>query len=145
MGKRATLNLDTKNLEELITKLDELGGDIKAAVEDALIEGAALVTIDTQNALSDSNMPAGGKYSSGETRESVVKDLNVKWDGTQASIKVGFDYDKPGAGGYLITGTPHMRPNQALNEIYKGKKYMQGISKRMSEKVSEHIKKKMEG
>lgn len=36
MANRATLNLNTKNFEDLIAKLDELGGDIKAVVEDAL-------------------------------------------------------------------------------------------------------------
>lgn len=145
MAKRATLNLDTRNLEELITKLDELGGDIKSVVTEALIEGATIITVDTQNALSDRNLPAGGKYSTGETRESVVKDLNVKWEGSLASIKVGFDYSKPGAGGYLITGRPNMRPVEQLNMIYKGKNYMRQIQKDMAKIVNDEIVKKMGG
>ena len=40
---------------------------------------------------------------------------------------IGFDFEKPGAGGYLITGTPRMKPDAALSKMYKQKAYMKKI------------------
>lgn len=145
MAKRTTLNLDTKNIEQLILKLDELEGDVKSAVEDALTQAAETITDDTIDAMHESNLPAGGEYSDGETKESIVKNPKVIWEGTKASVAVGFDYDKPGAGGYLITGTPRMRPVQPLNVIYTGKRYMTDIRKDMEAVMQDYINEKMGG
>ena len=84
-------------------------------------------------------MPAGGKYSHGKTKESIVTDTTVTWSGGVGSVPIGFDFSKPGAGGYLITGTPRMRPNPELNKIYKQKKYMNAIQKEMGEKFLDFI------
>lgn len=143
MGKRATLNISTAGLEKLIVKLDELDGDVKKAVEKALDEAGKEITKDTLSAIDKSNLPRQGEYSRGTTKQSVVQNPKVKWEGSTASIAVGFDYDKPGAGGLLITGTPKMRPDKPLNDMYKGKKYASNISKKMSKTVSDAIKAKM--
>lgn len=145
MAKRTTLNLDTKNIEQLILKLDELEGDVKNAVEDSLTQAAETITDDTIDAMHESNLPAGGKYSDGDTKASIVKNPKVIWEGTKASVAVGFDYDKPGAGGYLITGTPRMRPVQPLNVIYTGKRYMTDIRKDMEAVMQDYINEKMGG
>ena len=69
----------------------------------------------------------------------------VEWSGTVAEVGVGFDYSMPGAGGFLITGTPKMQPNRELNRIYKQKKYMRQIQSDMEAVVADEINKKMEG
>ena len=61
-----------------------------------------------------------------------------------ASIPVGFDYDKPGAGGYLISGRPDMSPDVKLNQMYTGKKYMRQIEKDMVEVINDEIVRKMD-
>lgn len=145
MAKRTTLNLDTKNIEQLILKLDELEGDVKSAVEDALTQVAETITEDTIDAVANANLPAGGKYSDGDTEASIVKNPKVIWEGTKASVAVGFDYDKPGAGGYLITGTPKMKPDYELQKIYTGKKYMTNIRNDMEAVMQDYINEKMGG
>lgn len=145
MANRATLNLNTKNFEDLIAKLDELGGDIKAVVEDALNQAGETIEYDTLDAVAHANLPRGGKYSKGDTEKSIIRNPRVQWQGTTASISVGFDYDKPGAGGFLITGTPRMKPDYELQKIYKRKKYMRDIAKDMSEIVNDAIVAKMGG
>lgn len=142
---RTTLKLSTKGLEELITKFDQLGGDIKKVTEEALEEAGKKIGNDTLDALAPANLPAGGKYSTGETKNSVVQNPKVEWSGSVAEIGVGFDYGKPGAGGFLITGTPRMRPDDALNKMYKQKRYMTQIEKEMKEVFNEAIIKRMEG
>lgn len=142
---RNTLKLDMRGFEELITKLDGLGGDVKSVVTDALEQSAETIEWDTMDAVKKSNLPAKGKYSKGDTEKSIVKNAKVKWEGMTAVVGVGFDYDKPGAGGLLITGTPKMKPDNALKKIYKSKRYMEQIQNDMSEIINDAINEKMGG
>ena len=143
--KRKTLQLDVKGFEDLITKLDSLGGNVKGVVADALEQAAETIEHDTIEAVKKSNLPAGGKYSKGDTEKSIVRNAKVKWEGETATVKVGFDYDKPGAGGFLITGTPKMAPDQALKKIYKSKKYMKDIQNDISDVIQDAINETMGG
>lgn len=145
MGKRATLNFDTSPFEELIEKLDGLGGDIKSVITDALEQAAETIEWDTKDAMQATNLPAKGEYSTGDTEKSIVSNSKIEWEGTTASVAVGFDYGKNGAGGLLITGTPKMKPNRALNKIYTSKKYMKDIQNDIAEIINDAIVEKMEG
>lgn len=141
---RNTLKLDTKGLEPLIKKLDSIGGDVKGAVNTALTKAAQTIAESTENAISAANLPAGGKYSKDTTKESIIRDAQVRWEGDTAWVPVGFDFSKPGAGGFLITGTPRMKPDYELNKIYKQKRYMNLIQKGMEEIILNSIVEKME-
>lgn len=140
---RNTLKLELSGFKELLTRLDKLGGDVPEVVEDALTQAAGTIADDTLAALADANLPAGGKFSGGDTKAAVVTNPRVEWSGTTASVGVGFDYDKPGAGGLLITGTPKMKPDYALQKMYKKKGYMQKIQDDMRKIVMDAISKRM--
>lgn len=140
---RNTLKLELSGFKELLTKLDKLGGDVSGVVDDALTQAAGTIADDTLTALSDANLPAGGKFSGGDTKAAIVTNPRVEWQGTTASVGVGFDYDEPGAGGYLITGTPKMKPDYALQKMYKKKGYMQKIQDDMRKTVTDAISKRM--
>lgn len=140
---RNTLRLDMSGFKELLTKLDKLGGDVPGVVEDALMQAAGTIADDTLTALDNANLPAGGKFSGGDTKAAVVTNPRVEWSGTTASVGVGFDYNKPGAGGLLITGTPKMKPDYALQKMYKKKGYMQKIQDDMRKTVTDAISRRM--
>lgn len=140
----ATLKLDLKGFSELVTKLDGLVDDVRPVVSEALEKAAHKVETDTIAALAKAELPAHGKYSRGDTERSVVTGARAEWSGNQAEIGVGFDYDKPGAGGYLITGTPKMKPDKKLNAMYKGKKYMRDVESEMAEVITQAITDAME-
>lgn len=144
MAKRNTLRLDTSGFEELIVKLDELQGDVKSAVNDALLQAAETVHDDTVDALADRFQPRHGVYSTGRTKTTVAKP-SVEWSGTLATAAVGFDYGEKGAGGFLISGTPRMEPNRALERIYTRKRYMKALQEDMQEVITDYINEKMEG
>ena len=112
-------------------------------VDKALTDAGKKISEDTHKAMAKQNLPAGGKYSRGTTEKAIVDNPQVEWSGSKASIDVGFDFGKPGAGGYLITGTPKMVPNEELNGMYKGKKYMKEIQEQMGQTVGEAITKAM--
>lgn len=142
---RNTLRLDTTGFESMLQQLDELGGNVQKAVEEALENAAIAIEDDTENAVSDvRNLPAQGKYSQGDTKESIVKFSGVHWEGMVAYVPVGFDFSKPGAGGFLITGTPRMQPDQQLRKMYKQKRYMKQIQDEMGEVIMDYIVQTME-
>ena len=129
---RTILKLDAKPFKEYGEKLDRLGADLKAIFTDALEQAGETIENDTLAAVAKENLPAGGHYSSGETERSVIRDP-----------RVSFDFGKPGAGGFLITGTPRMRPDAELQAIYKQKRYMTNIKKDMVEIFEDEIERRM--
>ena len=142
---RNTLKLNLSGFEELITKLEGLNGDVKKTVTKALDKSAKTIERDTQEALKPANLPQGGKYSKGDTERAVVTNATTTWSGTEASISVGFDYGKKGAGGFLITGTPRMKPDVPLKKMYKGATYRKKIQAEIGEVVQDEIIKIMGG
>ena len=141
---RNTLKLDTKGFEDLVRRFEKLGGNAKEIVGEALERAGDKIEKDTIAAVQRKNLPQKGKFSKGNTERSIVRKSKVTWSGTMAEIGVGFDYSKPGAGGYLITGTPRMQPDRELHKMYKQKAYMRQIQNEMMETVSEKITEEME-
>lgn len=142
---RNTLKLDLSGFEDLITKLEGLNGDVKKTVTKALDQTAKTIERDTMEALKPANLPQGGKYSQGDTARAVVKNATTQWSGTEATINVGFDYGKKGAGGFLITGTPRMKPVTQLKKMYKGATYRKKLQAEIGDVVLEEINKVMGG
>lgn len=119
-SKRKNLNMALNGLEELAERLQDVGGDIKKTMSDVLEDFADEITTATEAAVQDVNLPAKGEYSHGSTDESIIRDAKPEWNGSVASIGVGFNKLKPGSGGWLITGTPRMKPDLELQKIYGG-------------------------
>lgn len=135
------MTLDTSGLEAALSRLLATVGPERArqVVEENLEKVGERISNDTIEAVQAANLPAGGRYSSGDTEDAVIKKPRVTWDGGVAEIPVGFDFNKPGAGGWLITGTPKMRPDAALRKIYKGKRYMEDRKAELAEAVWDEI------
>ena len=132
---RNTLKLDTSELEQFLKKIEEMGGNVERVTEKILVETAQRIAQDTLTALAKPNLPAQGRYSSPQekTRQSVVQDATATWDGSVVWAPVGFRFSMPGAGGFLISGTPRMAPDLELRKMYKQKKYMNDLQKQMWE------------
>lgn len=153
--KRNTMRLDTTAIETMLKNFEKTGHDIGKIAEKALLEAGQKITADTNAAVQKPNLPRGGRYSGGDTARSIIQNPEVKWVGGVATMNVGFDFDKKGAGGFLIggyfytdkrTGTPkHMSKVPELDEIYKGKKYMNRIKEQMTKSVEQSIKEELEG
>ena len=145
MARRNTLKLDTSKFYDLLTKVEGAGKSVRKIVDDSLGKAAEIIASDTEAALAPANLPAGGKYSTGRTAESIIHDNTVRWDGFVAWVPVGFDFSLPGAGGYLITGTPRMKPDYALNKMYKQKKYMTKIEADISKAILDYLEEEIGG
>lgn len=129
-----------------MAKLDKLGGTqaMKKGVEEALIESKKHVNPLIEQAMA--KLPAGGKYSSGDTKKSIDKDMSVEWQGMTASVKVGFDFSKSGLTSiFLMYGTPRMKPVSGLKNAIYGTKTQKELATIQEDELMKVIKKIMEG
>lgn len=150
MAKRKSMiSIDFSAFADYAERLDELGADLKRVISDAMEEAATKVQEDTLEAIQDAYLPAKGKYRgiNSQTKNQVIKPSEVKttWSGSVGEIALGFDKRKPGAGGWLITGTPKMRPDYKLEEIYGRKKYENQLKKQIEAFLQKAINQIMGG
>ena len=144
MAKRKQfISLEYGAFDSYIERLRSVEADVEKVVADAMEEAAEKVQQDTINALEKSHLPAKGKYSQGDTEESVVRDLKPTVTRQYVEVKLGFDKTRPGAGGFLITGTPKMQPDRALAQIYGSRKYQTDITNQIKEDLDKAIKERM--
>ena len=143
---RNKIGLQFDGWENYMAKLDELGGS-KAMIRG--VEGALRASKQYVNPLIESSMaklPAGGKYSSGNTKKSIDRDMSVDWRGMTATIKVGFDFSKSGVTSiFLMYGTPKMKPVAGLKNAVYGSKTQKEIATIQEEALMKVIKRIMEG
>lgn len=145
---RNKIGLQVKGFEEYMAKLDELGGNtaMKRGVESALKASKQYVNPLINAAMTSSNLPAGGVYSTGDTKQAIDNDMSVEWDGMIGSVKVGFDFKKGGLTSiFLMYGTPKMSPVAGLKEAIYGAKTQREIKKIQAEALNKVIKRVMEG
>lgn len=142
------VGLQVKGFEELMSKLDEVGGSsaMKRGVDAALKKSKEHINKQLNSIMTPGNMPAGGKYSTGETKQHINTDMKVDWQGMKGSIKVGFDLDGAGLRSiYLMYGTPKMAPVPGLKDAIYGSKTKTQIAKLQAQEINKVIKRIMEG
>ena len=142
---RNKIGLQVKELDYYMAKLDELGNGkaMKRGVEAALKASKQHVNPLIEQAMT--KLPAGGRYSTGDTRKSIDKDLAVEWQGMTGSIKVGFDFKKSGMTSiFLMYGTPRMSPVAGLKNAIYGTKTQKEIAAIQEEALQKVILRIME-
>ena len=145
---RAKIGLQSNCFEDLMSKLDEVGSTqaMKQGVESALKVSKAHINTKLNAAMQKGNLPAGGKYSTGDTKTSIDEDMNVEWAGLQASIKVGFKFKESGLTSiFLMYGTPKQAPVPGLYDAIYGNKTKKELGKLQTEAMNKVIKRIMEG
>lgn len=125
---RKKFQLEFDGLDYYLDKLKSLETDIEPVVEDALKKSAEYVTEQADAAIAKHD-------DTGATHESLVKNAEVKWTGTTAEIKVGFDISNGGiASIFLMYGTPTMTPDKKLYSAIYGAKTKKAV-KALQEKA----------
>ena len=143
---RNKIGLQFDGWEDYIARLDELSdmNTVKKGVEEALIESKKHINPLIEKAMG--KLPAGGKYSTGDTKKSIDDEMSVEWEGMTGSIKIGFDFSKSGPKSiFLMYGTPRMRPVSGLKGAIYGSKTKKEIAEIQEKVIGDLIKKVMEG
>ena len=143
---RNKIGLQVKGFEEYMAKLDQVGSSnaMRRGVESALKASKQHVNPKIEAAMA--NLPAEGRYSTGDTKKSIDKEMSVDWQGMTASVKVGFDFKKSGMTSiYLMYGTPKMPPVAGLKAAIYGSKTQKEVAKVQAEALNKVIQRIMEG
>lgn len=112
--------IDFEGWEDLADQFRNLGGDTKQLTEKVLKATHEYITPKVQDKIQKSNLPAQGKYSKGDTEKQVIKDANIEWTGTGATVDVGFSLDESIVPIFLIYGTPTMNEVKGLKGAIYG-------------------------
>lgn len=140
------IGLQFSGFQEMIEKLDKLEGDIFQTTEQALRESKTYVTNQLLAVTVKGNFPAHGKYSTGKVRESIDRADTVIWQGSTASIDVGYEFEKSGPVSiFLMYGTPRMPKVQSMFDAIYGSQTKKKIKEIQKEVFAKAIKEKMEG
>lgn len=117
----AKIGIEFKGFDEVLKKLNKLEADTKSITEEALIKTHSIVTEKAADSVAKSNLPAGGRYSSGRTEASLQRTPKVKWKGTEGSVAVGFNIKKGGLPSiFMMYGTPRYMKNQKMYDAFFG-------------------------
>lgn len=144
------IGLKFEGLEEMIANLEKVQGDLKSTTEKALKASKQRVNEELRKVTIPANYPAYGKYSTGKTAQSIDTDMSVTWEGTTASIKVGYDMQISGMTSiFLMYGTPrHKPPMKAVRKMYNaiyGAKMKKEVAEIQREVFAKVIKRRMGG
>lgn len=124
---------------ELMEDLDRLGGDLKNVVEECLKVPNKIITPKLHADMKKHKR-------SGATEKSIVDNSRVKWEGTTASVDVGFKISNGGLPSiFLMYGTPRMKKDTKLyNDIY-GSQIKKSIAAEQEKILKNAIQKRLGG
>lgn len=113
---------DITALEKYADQLQEAGGmaAVKRAVQGGILATKKQVNAEVTTAMQSGNLPAGGKYSTGDTMGHLNEEMTVDWEGNMARLKLGFNMEGGGITSiFLMYGTPRHAPASGLREALK--------------------------
>lgn len=139
MAGKNKIGLQFDGFEELAAEFDSIGGDLKRATENALKASKKVITPGIDQAIKKHHL-------TGDTEKSLDKGTKVKWEGTTASIEVGFHIRQGGLPSvFLMYGTPRAKKDTKLyNSIY-GSKIKKQVGEIQKEVFQKMIARKMGG
>ena len=139
MAKKTKFGIQFEGFNELLSNFDKLGGDLKDVTTKCLEAAHSIVTPKLHEDMAR-------HHRTGKTEESIVDVANVKWEGTTASVDVGFDLKKGGMPSiFLMYGTPRMPKDTKLyNDIY-GSAVKKQIAQTQEEILQSAIQKRLGG
>lgn len=115
--------IEFEGFEEVVSKLSKLGADVPKVTEKALKATHKTITDKAEEAIRPHK-------ETGQTEESLYRNGTVEWVGTLASVETGFSIRKGGlASIFLMYGTPRMRKDQKLYNVFFGKKTKEEVMK----------------
>jgi hypothetical protein len=133
------ISLQFKGFEEYAERLDKLGGDLKATTEKALQNSHDYITPKVRAAMNK-------HHRTGETEDSIAGNAKVVWEGSVASIDIGFNLTEGGMPSiFLMYGTPRMKKDQALYDSIYGNRTKKAIKELQEKTFARAIKKAMGG
>lgn len=135
----ARMSILFDGFDDLAAEIDRAGGDLTAAVEDALQQTQEFI----QNGLIMAAAPYNGKglkgYATGKMFGSIVDDRKIYFKGNVAEVRVGFELDKGFHSIFIMYGTPRIKKDQKIYNTIKGTKTQKEIAELQEMVLRKHL------
>lgn len=135
----ARMSILFDGFDDLAAEIDRAGGDLTAAVEDALQQTQEFI----QNGLTIAAAPYNGKglkgYATGKMFGSIVDDRKIYFKGNVAEVRVGFELDKGFHSIFIMYGTPRIKKDQKIYNAIKGTKTQKEIAELQEMVLRKHL------
>ena len=137
----ARMSITFDGFKDLAYQIDKAGGDLNAAVEDALLQTQEWI----QNNVRYAAAPYANKglkgYANGDMYKSIIDDGKITWSGTVAEVRVGFDLGEEGAfhSIFIMYGTPRIAKDQKIYDAIRGTKTQKEIAKLQEEVMKKYL------
>lgn len=133
------MRIEFDGFDEVIARLAALDGDIKKTTEKALKDTHSIITGQAEAAIAPHK-------STGRTQRSLVRNAQIQWAGTVASVTVGFDISNGGLPSiFLMYGTPRMRKDQKLYNAFYSKKTLNTVMQAQEDAFYDEIRRLSDG
>lgn len=140
------IGLQFKGWKQMLSGIEKVSGEkgLKDATESALKVSKDLINGKVSTIMSKGNMPASGKYWTGDTKHSLDNNFDVSWSGYTAGIDIGFNFEQSGVTSiFLMYGTPRTKPVDGLFDAFYGKKTVSEIRKTQKKAIQDYIERNL--
>lgn len=141
---RGNSKLKFDGIDILAAQIDRVGGDLRKATEEALIETAKVVERNTREAalpyIGRKTSPRG--YSTGSMFKTIISDHQVDWNGWKANIHTGFKIKDAGIHSIFLTrgnGTAKMQKDRKLVRALMGTETKREIQDKQEEIFKKYV------
>ena len=126
--------------EDLAAAIDRSGGDLEQAVDEALTKTSEVIQNNLIPAASIYARKGIKGYATGKMYGSLITNDSVQWEGTVASINVGFNLNNGGWHSlFVMYGTPRMAKDTRIYNAIKGTKTKKEIADAQEEVMKKFL------
>lgn len=150
----AKMSITFSGFDDLMKEIERAGQRVKPAVDEALEASQKIIQKELTTAAAPYARKGGGKgYATGKMYKAILKDPKPEWNGTVATIKVGFDLKKKGGihSIFIMYGTArhapanqYGSPKKAAPKTIKTEKDPRVFDAVFGKRIKDEIKSKQE-
>ncbi len=127
---------------DLAAAIDRSGGDLQAAVNEALVKTQSLIQQNLKTAAAPYSAKGRKGYAQGDMYRTIIADGAVTWAGSVATVDTGFRIRESGGWHsiFVMYGTPRMAKDTAVYNAIKGTATREMIQKLQEETMQKYLK-----
>ena len=137
----ARMSITFDGFKDLAADIDRTGGDLHAAVDEALTATGKYIQEQVTSAAAVYAGKGRKGYATGEMFNAIKKDSPVQWQGSVAEVSVGFVLGQKGGWHsiFVMYGTPRMAKDQKVYNAIKGSKTKAEVERIQKEIMLKHL------
>lgn len=127
---------------DLAAQIDRSGGDLHAAVDEALTATQKLIQSNLEAASSVYASEGRKGYATGAMYKTILQDPKITWRGEVAEVDVGFDLWENGGWHsiFIMYGTPKIAKDQKVYNAIKGAKTQKEVERIQQEIMQKYLR-----